>query len=127
MTAREWAMKLLSLPNPDADLNFKVNLMNSDCEDYDVDDCSVEIFNNDEYEDVYDIMVSKEKEKADESISCLFETHDTLNIKIKKDDTHDANVIVSNQYNEVLREIKVTPKIGVLKMDAILCTLQHIL
>ena len=60
MTVKALIKKLDKYKNQDAELNIISNLTNIDDEEYDVNDCTVDLMQQDIYNDVYDVMTYKE-------------------------------------------------------------------
>ena len=60
MTVKELIKKLEKYKNQDAELNIISNLTNIDDEEYDVNDCTIDLMQQDIYNDVYDVMIYKE-------------------------------------------------------------------
>ena len=59
MTVKELIKKLEKYKNQDAELNIISNLTNIDDEEYDINDCTIELWEQDMYNDIYDVMVFK--------------------------------------------------------------------
>ena len=59
MTVKELIKKLEKYKNQDAELNIISNLTNIDDEEYDVNDCTIDLMQQDIYNDVYDVMIYK--------------------------------------------------------------------
>lgn len=60
MTVKELIKELEKYENQDAELNIISNLTNVDDEEYDINDCTIELWQQDMYNDVYDVMIYKE-------------------------------------------------------------------
>ena len=60
MTVKELIKQLENYENQDAELNFICNLIDVDDEEYDIQDCTIELFQQDMYNDRYDVMIYKE-------------------------------------------------------------------
>ena len=60
MTVKELIKQLENYENQDAELNFICNLIDVDDEEYDIQDCTIELFQQDMYNDIYDVMIYKE-------------------------------------------------------------------
>lgn len=60
MTVKELIKKLEKYKNQDAKLNIISNLTNIDDEEYDVNDCTIDLMQQDIYNDVYDVIIYKE-------------------------------------------------------------------
>lgn len=60
MTVKELIKQLENYENQDAELNFICNLIDADDEEYDIQDCTIELFQQDMYNDIYDVMIFKE-------------------------------------------------------------------
>ena len=59
MTVKELIKELEKYENQDAELNKISNLTNIDDEEYDINDCTIELWEQDMYNDIYDVMVFK--------------------------------------------------------------------
>lgn len=59
MTVKELIKELEKYENQDAELNIISNLTNIDDEEYDVNDCTIDLMQQDIYNDIYDVMVFK--------------------------------------------------------------------
>lgn len=59
MTVKELIKELEKYENQDAELNIISNLTNIDDEEYDINDCTIELWEQDMYNDIYDVMVFK--------------------------------------------------------------------
>lgn len=59
MTVKELIKELEKYENQDAELNIISNLTNIDDEEYDINDCTIELWQQDMYNDVYDVMIYK--------------------------------------------------------------------
>ena len=57
MTVKELIKKLEKYKNQDAELNIISNLTNIDDEEYDVNDCTIDLMQQDIYNDVYDVII----------------------------------------------------------------------
>jgi galactitol-specific phosphotransferase system IIB component len=116
MTVRQFIAEMLQYPNLDAEINFKANVANAECEQYDI---PVEVnFTERDITDAlsYDIIFSSKH--ADESMSneesndihlLLWDNrNDEVNITLKKiEDTSNGIICITNQNGDVLREINV--------------------
>ena len=60
MTVKELIKELEKYENQDAELNIISNLTDIDDEEYDINDCTIELMQQDMYNDVYDVMIYKE-------------------------------------------------------------------
>ena len=60
MTVKELIKKLEKYKNQDAKLNIISTLTNIDDEEYDVNDCTIDLMQQDIYNDVYDVIIYKE-------------------------------------------------------------------
>ena len=59
MPVKELIKELEKYENQDAELNIISNLTNIDDEEYDINDCTIELWEQDMYNDIYDVMVFK--------------------------------------------------------------------
>ena len=59
MTVKELIKELEKYENQDAELNIISNLTDIDDEEYDINDCTIELMQQDMYNDVYDVMIYK--------------------------------------------------------------------
>lgn len=59
MTVKELIKELEKYENQDAELNIISNLTNVDDEEYDINDCTIELWQQDMYNDIYDVMIYK--------------------------------------------------------------------
>ena len=59
MTVKELIKELEKYENQDAELNIISNLTDIDDEEYDINDCTIELMQQDMYNDIYDVMVFK--------------------------------------------------------------------
>ena len=115
MTIREHIQEMLKYPNLDAELNFIVNITNSEDETYDIENCDISYLQQDvEDAQSYDIMIhldseteSKRDEKRDESIRELLSEHRRLTIELDADSLHKDNIVILDEEENVLREIEV--------------------
>ena len=57
MTVKELIKELEKYENQDAELNIISNLTNIDDEEYDVNDCTIDLMQQDIYNDVYDVII----------------------------------------------------------------------
>lgn len=112
-TIRKVIEELLKYPNLDAEVYFKANVTNSECEEYDI---PVEInYTERDIEDAmsYDIILSSKH--ADKTPTCeeqnaihqLLLQNNGLTIMIDKDTATDGFICIKNEKNEVVREINV--------------------
>ena len=112
-TVREVITELLKYPNLDAEVYFKANVTNSECEEYDI---PVEInYTERDIEDAmsYDIILSSKH--ADKTPTCkeqnaihqLLLQNNSLTIQIEKDNETDGYICIKNENNEVLRDVNV--------------------
>ena len=61
MSVEDFIKELLKYPNQKAELNFVVNLINPMDESFDVNNCKVELFQQDiEDIEIYDVMIFQE-------------------------------------------------------------------
>ena len=113
MTVREFIAEMLQYPNLDAEINFKVNVTNTDNAELDI---PVEIeFTERDIEDAtsYDIILYSDH--ANKTPTCeeqnaihqLLQHNDSISIMIDKDTTTSGYILIKNSKNEVLREIDV--------------------
>ena len=115
MTIREHIQEMLKYPNLDAELNFIVNITNSEDETYDIENCDISYLQQDvEDAQSYDIMIhldseteSKRDEKRDESIRELLSEHRRLTIELDADSLHKDNIFILDEEENVLRDIEV--------------------
>lgn len=63
MKVRELIEQLAQYKNQDAELNFIVNTIDVDDEEYDIDCCDIELWQRDLDLGIYDILVFKESSK----------------------------------------------------------------
>ena len=63
MKVRELIEQLAQYKNQDAELNFIVNTIDVDDEEFDVDGCDIELWQRDLDLGIYDILVFKESSK----------------------------------------------------------------
>ena len=115
MSVEDFIKELQKYPNQKADLNFIVNINNSDDDTYDIENCEVACFQQD-VEDAlsYDIMIhlnseteSKRNERRDESVRNLLSEHRKLTIELNADALHKNNIVILDEEENVLREIEV--------------------
>ena len=115
MSVEDFIKVLQKYPNQKADLNFIVNINNSDDDTYDIENCEVACFQQD-VEDAlsYDVMIyldseteSKRTERRDESIRSLLSEHRKLTIELDADAWHNNKIIILDEEENVLREIEV--------------------
>lgn len=113
MTVRQFIAEMLQYPNLDAEINFKVNVANTDNAELDI---PVEIeFTERDIEDAtsYDIILYSDH--ANKTPTCeeqnaihqLLLHNDSISIMIDKDTTTSGYILIKNSKNEVLREIDV--------------------
>lgn len=129
MTIRKLIGELLQYPNLDAEVNFKVNLINTDIAEYDVP-VNVE-FTERDIEDAtsYDVLLYSDKaNKApynteQNAIHQLLLQNDGLTIMIDKDDSTDGWISIKNQKGECVRQISVGGRHSV--EDNLMIILQH--
>lgn len=60
MTVKELIKELEKYENQDAELNIISNLTDIDDEEYDINDCTIGLMQQDMYNDVYDVIIYKE-------------------------------------------------------------------
>lgn len=115
MSVEDFIKELQKYPNQKADLNFIVNINNSDDDTYDIENCEVACFQQD-VEDAlsYDVMIhlnseteSKRNERRDESVRNLLSEHRKLTIELDADALHKNNIVILDEEENVLREIEV--------------------
>lgn len=113
MTVRQFIAEMLQYPNLDAEVNFKVNVTNTDNAELDI---PVEIeFTERDIEDTtsYDIILYSDHAhktptcEEQNAIHQLLLQNNGINIQIAKDDAVDGFICIKNDKNEVLREINV--------------------
>ena len=115
MSIEDFIKELQKYPNQKADLNFIVNMVNSEDETYDIENCEVSCFQQDvEDTESYDVMITlnketenKRKEHREESIRSLLDTHRRIKIELDVDALHKDNIVILNEKDDVLREIEV--------------------
>ena len=115
MSIEDFIKELQKYPNQKADLNFIVNMVNSEDETYDIENCEVSCFQQDvEDTESYDVMITlnketenKRKEHREESIRSLLDTHRRIKIELDADALHKDNIVILNENDDVLREIEV--------------------
>lgn len=115
MTIEDFIKELQKYPNQKAEINFMGNFVNTDNEAYDIENCSVECFQQDcEDKEVYDIFLTrcleeerKQDEKRDESISYLLSEHGKLTIELDNDPWTKESIVILDSNKNVLREIAV--------------------
>lgn len=114
ITIKQMIEELKKYPNQDAELNIITNIIDTENEAYDIADCNIEFMEQDK-EDVpcYDVMVSLNAEQAKErddkredSITTLLCDNGKINITLNTNSYYE-NIVITNDNNEVLREIKV--------------------
>lgn len=113
-TIRKLIEELQKYPNQDAQVNIVTNMVDIDDDAFDVSNCELSCFQQDvEDVEVYDLFIcraeeerNKMKEKNDERITELLEEHERLTIQLDMFDKH-SNIVITNDKNEVLRDIKV--------------------
>jgi hypothetical protein len=114
LTIRKLIEELQKYPNQDAHLNIVTNMVDVDDDAFDVSDCELSCFQQDvEDAECYDLFVcraederNKMQERNDERITELLEKHERLTIQLDMFDNH-SNIVITNDENEVLRDIKV--------------------
>ena len=113
MTVKQFIAEMLQYPNLDAEINFKVNVTNTDNAELDI---PVEIeFTERDIEDAtsYDIILYSDHAnktptcKEQNAIHQLLQHNDSISIMIDKDTTTSGYILIKNSKNEVLREIDV--------------------
>ncbi|MBO5948224.1 hypothetical protein J6Q66_05250 [bacterium] len=105
-TIKEIIEELKKYPNQNATINFISNTRCAEDDAFDVDHCQIDFMEQDkDYVDSYDIIIHKEnKMHNDESIIELLDEHGKLTIELDVDNPF-VNIVVSNENNDVLREI----------------------
>lgn len=107
MTIKELISELQKYPNQNAEVNFISNLVDIDDETFDTHNCSIDFSSQDVKDyDTYDIYIYKENAFRELRIHDLLADNDKLNIKLDKNDEF-ANIVITNDNDEVLREIQV--------------------
>ena len=93
MSVEDFIKELQKYPNQKADLNFIVNINNSEDDTYDIENCEVACFQQD-VEDAlsYDIMIHLDSETES---------------KRNADALHKNNIVILDEEENVLREIEV--------------------
>lgn len=115
MSVEDFIKELQKYPNQKANLNFIVNVNNSDDDTYDIENCEVSCFQQDiEDAQSYDVMIhldseteSKRTERRDESVRNLLSEHRKLTIELDADALHKNNIVILDEEENVLREIEV--------------------
>lgn len=115
MKVEDFIKELQKYPNQKAELNFIVNIHNSENDAYDIDNCEVDCFQQDvENAESYDIMIHLDSEtenntfnRRDESIRNLLSEHRKLTIELDADALHKDNIVILDKEENVLREISV--------------------
>ena len=115
MSIEEFIKELQKYPNQKAEVNFTVNMVNSEDDTYDVENCEVAFFQQDiEEAESYDIMIhldewteSKRNKHRKESIRNLLAEHKRIKIELDVDALHKDNILILNENDDVLREIEV--------------------
>ena len=114
LTIKELIAELQKYPNQDASINIVTNLVNTDDDAYDVENCEIDFFQQD-VEDAlsYDLFISRPQEERkameeniENSISNLLDENERLTIQLDIFDEH-SNIVITNDYGDVLREIAV--------------------
>lgn len=110
---RELIGELLQYPNLDAEVNFKVNVVNTDNAELDI---PVEMeFTERDIEDAlsYDIILYSDHAnktptcKEQNAIHQLLQQNNSITIMLDKDDKTDGYIVIKNEENEVLRDVDV--------------------
>ena len=108
MKILELVARLQAHPNQEADINFYLNVVNGDLEEYD-EEATLEIFNEDAfYEDFIDIHIAPKiiKDKTDiENSIHLFLAEDEYNLDVIKIEIDVNNgIYILSETDGVLRE-----------------------
>ena len=115
MSIKELIQQLQEYPNQDAEVNFVVNMVNSEDDTFDVEDCEISFFQQD-VEDAmsYDLFIhlndkieAKRRKHREDSIRNLLAKHRRLTIELDTDALHKNNIVILNENEDVLREIEV--------------------
>lgn len=115
MSIEEFIKELQKYPNQKADVNFIANMINSEDDTYDVENCKIAFLQQDiEEAESYDIMIhldewteSKRNKHREESIRNLLSKYRRLTIELDADALHKDNILILNENEDVLREIEV--------------------
>lgn len=115
MKVEDFIKELQKYPNQKAELNFIVNVHNSEDDTYDIEGCEAACFQQDvEDAESYDIMIHLDSEtenntfnRRDESIRNLLSEHRKLTIELDADALHKDNIVILDKEENVLREISV--------------------
>ena len=115
MSIKELIKELQKYPNQDAEVNFVVNMVNSDDDTFDVENCDISFFQQDVDDAMsYDLFIhldseteAKRSKCREDSIRNLLEEHRRLTIELDTDALHKNNIVILNENEDVLREIEV--------------------
>lgn len=113
MTVRQFIAEMLQYPNLDAEVNFKVNVINTDNPELDFP-VEIEFTERDiEDTDSYDIILYSDHAnktptyEEQNAIHQLLQQNNSITIMIDKDTSTDGYICIKNEKNEVLRDINV--------------------
>lgn len=107
MKIKDIIKELQKYPNQEAEINFVSNLIDVDNEAFDVENCSVDFFQQDvDNVDYYDVYIFKENKSTEPTIHELLDDNKKLNIQLDAQDNY-ANIVITNENKDVLREIQV--------------------
>lgn len=115
MSIKELIQQLQEYPNQDADVNFVVNMVDSEDDTFDVEDCDISFFQQDVDDAMsYDLFIhlndkikAKRNKYREDSIRNLLDKHRRLTIELDADALHKNNIVILNENEDVLREIEV--------------------
>lgn len=107
MTVKELISQLQKYPNQNADINFITNVIDAENEAFDVQNCSIELFQQDVSDtESYDICVFKDKKQEEKTLHELLDDETKLSIELDCKNQY-SNILITDGKDKVFRDIMV--------------------